>query len=76
MDDRNKATNAANSDTGITETDLAQDRMGNNRLQGDDQESVHNQRQAVPDVKTKAEGVVESFENMDPETRAKRANGG
>ncbi|WAJ29552.1 hypothetical protein [Antarcticirhabdus aurantiaca] len=76
MDDRNKPTNASNSDAGITETDLAQERMGNNQIQGNDQENVHNQRQAVPDVKTETEGVVESFENMDPETRAKRENGG
>ena len=56
----------------LTETDFAQERMGNNELQGNDQEDVRNQRHAVPDVTTAAEGVVESFENMDPETRAKR----
>ncbi|WP_062112284.1 hypothetical protein [Aureimonas sp. AU40] len=71
----NPSSNSDNSDARITETDLAQDRMGNNQLQGNDQESVHNQRHAVPDVKTETEGVVESFENMDPETRAKRENG-
>ena len=57
----------------LTESDFAQERMGNNKLQGNDQEDVRNQRKAVPGVKTEAEGVIESFENMDPETRAKRA---
>lgn len=61
-------------DAGLTETDLAQERMGNNQLQGNDQEDVRNQRQAVPDVKTETEGVVESFENMDPKVRAEREN--
>ncbi len=57
----------------LTETDLANERMGNNQLQADDQEEVRNQRHAVPGVTKKTEGVVESFENMDPETRARRS---
>lgn len=56
----------------LTETDLAADKMGRNSLQGDDQSKVRNQRQSVPDAKKDAEDVVESFENMDPETRARR----
>ncbi|WAJ27258.1 hypothetical protein [Antarcticirhabdus aurantiaca] len=76
MANQDKPNRPTESNTRITETDLAQERMGNNQLQGNDQESVHNQRHAVPDVKTETEGVVESFENMDPETRAKRENGG
>jgi hypothetical protein len=55
-----------------TEADLASDRMGRNSLQGDDQESVRNQRNAVPDVKQDADGVVESFEKMDKDERARR----
>lgn len=58
----------------LTETDIAQRRMGDNQLQGNDQEDVRNQRHAVPDVKPDAEGVVESFENMDPAVRARREN--
>ncbi|WP_424932383.1 hypothetical protein [Amaricoccus macauensis] len=56
----------------ITETDLASDKMGYNRLQGDDQEQVHNQRQAVPDEKTETDGIIESLEKMDKDVRAER----
>jgi len=56
----------------LSETDFAQKRMGNNKLQGDDQEHVRNQRKAVPGVKKKTEGVVESFEKMDGEARVSR----
>lgn len=53
-----------------TETDLAQDKMGNNQLQGNDQLSARNQRQAVPDVKQDTDGVIESFEKLDKDKRA------
>ena len=56
---------------GISRSDLAQDEMGNNQLQGDDQENVRNQRHAVPNVKTEADGVIESFEKLDKDERAK-----
>ncbi|MBB4305136.1 hypothetical protein GGD81_004204 [Rhodobium orientis] len=56
----------------ISETDLANERMGNNQLQGNDQESVRNQRHSQPDVKTETDGVIESFEKLDKETRARR----
>ena len=46
--------------------------MGNNQLQGNNQEDVRNQRQAVPGAKTKPEGVVQSLENMDKNVRAER----
>ena len=39
----------------LTESDLAQDKMGNNALQGNDQSNTRNQRQAVPDVKLETE---------------------
>jgi hypothetical protein len=55
-----------------TEADLANDRMGRNSLQGNDQENVRNQRKAVPDVKQDPDEVVESFEKMDKDERARR----
>ena len=54
------------------ETTLADDRMGNNRLQGNDQQSVRNQRHAVAGEKDETEGLIESFENLDPKVRADR----
>ncbi|MCV0397406.1 MAG: hypothetical protein K5872_16285 [Rhizobiaceae bacterium] len=71
-DDRKSATRSTIDSAQRTESDLANRRMGDNKLQGDDQVKVRNQRHAVPDVDTRTEGVVESFENMDPETRARR----
>jgi len=60
------------SNTDIDETDLAQDKMGENALQANDQRNVRNQREAVPDVKKETDGVVESFEKLDKDVRAKR----
>lgn len=54
-----------------TEADLSSERMGRNKLQGDDQLNVPNERQAVPDVKQETDGVVESFEKMDKDRRAR-----
>lgn len=60
----------------LTESDLAQDKMGNNSLQGDDQHSVRNQRQAAPDVRQKADdSVIESLEKMDKDVRAEKELG-
>ncbi|MCY0095311.1 hypothetical protein [Hoeflea ulvae] len=57
----------------LTEADLAQDKMGDNSLQGNDQSNVRNQRQAVPDVKQEPDdSVVESLEKMDKDVRAER----
>jgi len=59
-------------DTAPTRTDLANDIMGNNQLQGDDQESVRNQRHAVPDAKQQADaGPVESAKMLDKDVRAR-----
>lgn len=58
-------------DKPLTETDLASDKMGNNKLQGDDQLRVHNQRQAVPDEKTETDDIIESLEKMDKDVRAR-----
>lgn len=55
----------------ITETDLASDKMGNNQLQGDDQELVRNQRHAVPDEKVETDGIVEGLKKLDKDVRAR-----
>ncbi|MEQ8307421.1 MAG: hypothetical protein RIA09_12715 [Hoeflea sp.] len=60
------------SNTDLTETDLAQDKMGRNSLQGDDQANTVNQREAVAEVKQEPdEGVVDSLEKRDKDKRAK-----
>lgn len=60
----------------LTESDLAQDKMGDNSLQGDDQANVRNQRQAVPGVKNKPDdGVTDSLEKMDKDVRAEKELG-
>jgi hypothetical protein len=60
----------------LSESDLAQDKMGDNSLQGNDQANVRNQRQAVPDVKQEPDkSVVESLEKMDKDVRAERELG-
>jgi hypothetical protein len=56
----------------LSETDIASERMGRNKLQGDDQSNVHNERQAVPDVKQETDGVIESFEKLDKDHRAEK----
>ena len=56
----------------VKENDLAQDRMGRNSLQGDDQASVRNQRHDQPDARQETDGVVESFEKLDKNERARR----
>lgn len=55
----------------LSEVDLAQDRMGRNSLQGDDQGNVRNQRHAMPEGKRDPDvSVKESFRKMDKEVRA------
>jgi hypothetical protein len=44
--------------SGFAQDDLEQ--MGNNQLQGNDQENVHNQRETMPEESDRTEGVVES----------------
>tara|TARA_R110002020_G_scaffold224505_1_gene434013 strand:- start:201 stop:434 length:234 start_codon:yes stop_codon:yes gene_type:complete len=57
----------------LTEADLAQDKMGDNSLQGNDQGNVHNQRQAQADVKkTPDDSVAESLKKMDKDVRAEK----
>jgi hypothetical protein len=55
----------------VSESDLANERMGNNQLRGNDQENVRNQRHAVPDVKLETDSIEESFEKLDKEKRAR-----
>ncbi len=58
-------------DSEVTQTDLANDVMGNNQLQGDDQINVRNERHAVPDVKQTADSdPVESAKMLDKDARA------
>jgi hypothetical protein len=57
--------------TKLRQTDLANDRMGKNSLQGDDQLSVRNQRHASPDARTDPDEVMESFTKMNKEERAR-----
>lgn len=56
----------------IQGSDIAEERMGKNALQGDDQEKVRNQRHSVPDVKQEPDDVIESFEKLDKNERARR----
>lgn len=56
----------------IIEADLAQEQMGKNSLQGDDQSNVHNERRAVPDMKAEPNDLMETFEKSDKDVRAKR----
>ncbi len=56
----------------VTETDIAQEKMGKNALQGDDQASVRNQRKAVPGVRKEADGFIETAEKTDKDVRARR----
>jgi hypothetical protein len=56
----------------ITESDLSQDIMGRNNLQGDDQDNVRNERRAVPDEKTETDDDIrESLEKLDKDVRAR-----
>lgn len=59
----------------LTDTDLAQDKMGRNSLQCNDQVDVQNQRHAVAGVKQEAEDVIESFRRIDKNTRAEKESG-
>ena len=57
----------------LTETDFAQDQMGKNSLQGDDQSLVRNQRRAVPGVKDEADAsIIDTLEKSDKDVRAER----
>ena len=56
----------------LRETDLAQDKMGRNKLQGNDQASVRNERQDMPEGKREPDqDIEESFRKMDKDVRAR-----
>ena len=52
--------------------DFANEIKGRNSLQGNDQNTVHSQREAVAGSHRETEGVIESFERMDPKVRAEK----
>lgn len=59
--------------TQLKETDFANQKMGNNQMQGEDQLKVHNQRHAVPDVKRDADkSILETLEKTDKNVRARK----
>ncbi len=60
------------SSTDLARADLADDEMGRNSLQGDDQANVRNERHAVPDTRLETDGIVESLEKLDKDVRAVR----
>ena len=56
----------------LSEADLANRKMGDNDLQGDDQANVRNQRHAVPETKLETDSIKDSLEKLDKAERAKR----
>ena len=52
--------------------DIANEIQGRNNLKGNDQARVRNERRTLPDEKRETESLIESFENLDPATRARR----
>jgi hypothetical protein len=56
----------------IDEFDLASDIKGNNRLMGNNQNSMHNERQSMAMERGETDGLIESFEKLDKDVRAER----
>jgi len=56
----------------VDEFDLASDLKGKNALQGNDQANVPNQRQAQAEAKGGTDDLIESFEKLDKDERARR----
>lgn len=54
------------------EFDLSTDIKGRNSLQGRDQENFRNQRQAQAEAKGETDDLMESFEKLDKDERARR----
>jgi hypothetical protein len=64
---------SGNADPGLPdESEMTQQVQGNNQLQANDQIRARNERRGVPGETTKTQGVVESFELLDPKVRASR----
>jgi hypothetical protein len=55
----------------LSESDLDNERMGRNRLQGDHQRSVRNERQTQPEERQQADDMEESFRKVDKDARAR-----
>ncbi|WP_336056724.1 hypothetical protein [Nitratireductor sp. CH_MIT9313-5] len=71
MSQENKARGLDKPAKDLRETDLANQKMGDNDLNANDQANVRNQRHAQPDAKREADGVTESFEKLDKDKRAR-----
>ncbi|KFB09758.1 hypothetical protein [Nitratireductor basaltis] len=71
MNQENKARGLDKPADELRETDLANRKMGDNDLKGNDQANVRNQRHAQPDAKREADDVIESFEKLDKDVRAR-----
>ena len=56
------------------ESEMTQQIQGNNQLIANDQLRAHNERRGMPGETTRTQGVVESFELMDPAKRAAQMN--
>lgn len=56
----------------LDEFDLASDLKGKNSLQGEDQRRHRSQREAAAEATGDTDGLMESFEKLDDEVRAKR----
>jgi hypothetical protein len=55
----------------LGEGDLDNERMGRNRLQGDDQQNVRNERQVQPGERSEADDMEDSFRKLDKDARAR-----
>jgi hypothetical protein len=56
----------------LSEAELGNEVMGDNKLQGDDQQNVHNERHVTPDAKLEPDsGPVESARMLDKDERAR-----
>ncbi|WIJ23518.1 hypothetical protein [Devosia sp. RR2S18] len=56
----------------VDEFELSSDVQGKNSLQGNDQESVNNERHAQAEGKGETDGIIESHEKLDKDVRAER----
>ena len=56
----------------LLETDLAQKKMGDNKLAGNDQANIRNQRHDQPETNRTADEVIEGFRKRDKDERARK----
>jgi hypothetical protein len=52
--------------------DFASEIQGRNKLKGNDQSKIHNERQTMAGEKRETESLIESFERLDPSKRVER----